>query len=71
MSAEVCCFEGGFRDRLRIRGDCEQGVDGEANIASVNIHSCIVSVRTRAIYMLQSVIVCMHPVVWENDGSRS
>ena len=34
MTAEVCCFEGGFHDRLRIRGDCEQGVDSEANIAS-------------------------------------
>ena len=36
VTAEVCCFEGGFHDCLRIRGDCEQGVDGEANIASVN-----------------------------------
>ena len=35
MTAEVCGLESGFHDRLRIRGDCEQGVDGEAIIASV------------------------------------
>ena len=35
MTAEICGFESGFHDRLRIRGDYEQDVDGEAIIACV------------------------------------